>query len=137
MRKTPTILVVDDDSSTVWAMTMLLRQDGHQVVSFTSGYDAVSALRVGPPFDAVVTDFEMPSVNGVAVARAAREYSPSACILVTNRGRADLGLLHGAGVCVVLEKPIQYDAMERLISVCRATRGSGGPQCARRLPALK
>ena len=69
------ILVVDDDSSTVWAMTMLLRQDGHQVVSFTSGYDAVSALRVGPPFDAVVTDFEMPSVNGVAVARAAREYS--------------------------------------------------------------
>lgn len=125
------ILVVDHDHSTVRAMTLLLRQDGYEVEPFSSGYSAVVALQSGRTFDAVVTDFEMPSVDGAAVARAARASSSNACIVVTDRGRADPVRLLAAGACVVLEKPIQYDAVHQVIAACRANDGYGGPLCAR------
>lgn len=128
------ILVVDDDGSTVRAMATLLRQDGHEVEPFTSGDEAIAALRGGSRFDAVVTDFEMPRVDGAAVARAAREHSPHACIVGTNRSHAARGHLQAAGACVVLEKPIVYEAMLGKITACMAEGGNGGSHCARHAP---
>jgi CheY-like chemotaxis protein len=124
-------LVVDDDHSTVSALTTLLQQDGHEVASMTSGREAVSALRGGGKFDVVVTDFEMPAVDGTAVARAARASSPDACILVLGRGRADPHTLREAGACALLEKPIQYEALHGVVATCRKHGGRGGPQCVR------
>jgi CheY-like chemotaxis protein len=124
-------LVVDDDHFTVHAMATLLRQDGHDVVAMTSGKEAVDALHGGREFDAVVTDFQMPGVDGSCVARQARRCLPGACVVVTERGHADEGDLHAAGACAVLEKPIQYDALQRVIKECRANGGRGGLSCLR------
>ena len=66
----PRFLVVDDDPSAVTGMTQLLTGDGHEVAPFTGGADAVDALS-REPFDAIVTDLEMPHVDGHAVVRAA------------------------------------------------------------------
>ena len=130
------VLVVDDDHSTVEAMATLLRQDGHEVHGFTSGKEAVAALLGGRAFDAVITDFAMPVVDGAAVTRAARESSPTACIVVTNRGVANKGRLEDEGACFILEKPIDYDAMHRAIASCRAVGGHAGPRCALRSPGV-
>src|ERR1039457_7006007 len=116
------VLVVDDDHSTVEAMAMLLGQDGHQVQGFTSGKEAVAALRGGHTSDVVITDFEMPVVDGAAVTRAARESSPTACIVVTNRGAANRSRLEDDGACLVLEKPIEYEVMHREITDRKSTR---------------
>ncbi len=123
------VLVVDDDPSTAKAMAMLLRQDGYEVEAFTSGREAVATLRSGRAFDAVVTDLQMPSVDGMAVARAARGSSPGACIVITHRGRADLQELLRAGACAAMEKPIHYDGMRGVLEDCRAQRGEIGPRC--------
>ena len=131
------ILVVDDDSSTVEAMATLLGQDGHEVQRFTSGKEAVAALRGDRAFDVVITDLEMPVVDGAAVTRAARESSPTACIVVTNRGVANTPRLEDDGACLVLEKPIEYEAMHRAILACRAVGGHAGPRCARRCPGVR
>ena len=131
------VLVVDDDHSTVEAMAMLLGQDGHQVQGFTSGKEAVAALRGGHTSDVVITDFEMPVVDGAAVTRAARESSPTACIVVTNRGAANRSRLEDDGACLVLEKPIEYEVMHREITACRAVGGHAGPRCARLCPGVR
>ena len=130
------ILVVDDDHTTVEAMATLLGQDGHEVEAFTSGKEAIAALRSGRSFDVVVTDLEMPVVDGATVIRAARESSPNACIVVTDQGATAPRDLENAGACLVLEKPIEYEAVHHAIAACRAVGGHAGPRCAMRCPGV-
>ena len=128
------VLVVDDDHATVEAMASLLRQDGHEVEPVTSGHSAVTALRRGRAFDVVVTDLDMPSVDGAAVAKAAREASPNACIVVTDHGVRDPLALRREGACVLLDKPVDYETMCRIIAGCQAHGGHGGFYCERGCP---
>lgn len=118
-------LVVDDDAAAVHGMSTLLAGDGHTVAPFTRGADAVDALSQGA-FDAVVTDLEMPHVDGHAVVHAARRHQPHACLVVaTARAPERVADLVAAGACIVADKPFEYDAVHREIAHCRARGGPG------------
>jgi CheY-like chemotaxis protein len=118
-------LVVDDDSSTVNAMALLLAADGHAVTPLTSGADAVETLKENS-FDAVITDLDMPDVDGHDVVRVAHERSPAACVVVAT-ARADDAResLAAAGACIVAPKPLDYDAVAGEVTACRARGGPG------------
>jgi two-component system, NtrC family, response regulator HydG len=106
----PRFLVVDDDPATVNGMSHLLIGDGHTVAPFTGGAEAVEALS-RESFDAVVTDLEMPHVDGHAVVRAAREHQPHACLVVaTAKAEEEWADLVNAGACIIADKPMEYDA---------------------------
>ncbi len=121
----PRFLVVDDDPAAVKGMSRLLTDDGHTVAPFTAGAEAVAALS-GGSFDAVVTDLEMPHVDGHAVMRAAREHQPGACLIVaTARGHEKWADLVRAGACIVADKPLEYDAVAKEVADCRARGGPG------------
>lgn len=118
-------LVVDDDHATVSGMARLLGGDGHDVAPFTSGAEALDAL-ASEPFDAVVTDLEMPHVSGHAIVRATRAHQPRAClVVVTADPHAHMQALVDAGVCMIADKPVDYDEVANGIRECRATRGGG------------
>ncbi len=118
-------LVVDDDHSTVKAVMALLAADGHTVTPLTSGADAVDALR-REPFDAILTDLDMPDVDGHEVVRVARECLPDACVVVaTARADATREALAAAGACIVAAKPLDYDAMLEELAACRSRGGLG------------
>jgi CheY-like chemotaxis protein len=122
----PRFLVVDDDPPTVHAMTQLLAGDGHEVTPCTAGAEAVDAL-ARSPFDVVMTDLEMPRVDGHAVIRATREQQPGACLVVTtSRGVEREHELAHAGACMVADKPIDYDAATGAVLACRAGGGRAG-----------
>jgi DNA-binding NtrC family response regulator len=124
-------LVVDNNASTVWALSRLLADDGHDVASFTNGGDAVDAIH-RDAFDAVVTDLNMPRVNGRAVLRAARQRQPDACtVVVTGRAEDEHDSLVADGACIVAEKPVRYDDMVTMVADCRAL---GGPAAAGACP---
>jgi CheY-like chemotaxis protein len=113
-------LVVDDDHATVRGMTALLTGDGHEVVPHTTGAAAVEALSLHS-FDAVVTDLEMPHVDGHAVVRHARERVPHACLVVVSAKAAEkVNSLVEAGACMVADKPIDYERVTKTITDCRA-----------------
>ncbi len=119
-------LVVDDDHSAVKALTALLCDDGYVVTSCTTGADAVKALS-SESFDAVVTDLEMPHVDGHDVIRATRERLPSAClVVVTGQAKEHSEALADAGTCIVSDKPMDYAEVAQAIAECRA-RGGPGP----------
>lgn len=121
----PRFLVVDDDPAAARAMSQLLRQDGHEVVTHTAGADAVDALPDGA-FDAVLTDLEMPHVDGHAVVKAAREHQPHACLVVaTVRANDEYHRLVDAGACIVADKPFEYDEITHEVHACRARGGPG------------
>jgi DNA-binding NtrC family response regulator len=120
------VLVVDDDPSTVSGLERLLTEDGHDVTTFTSGADALQAL-ASQPFDAVVTDLEMPRVDGHAIVKATRKHQPHACVVVSStlpdeRYRE----LVDAGACIIADKPFEYEEVTKAVMECLA-RGGPGP----------
>jgi two-component system response regulator MprA len=66
------LLVVDDDTRSARMLAQLLREDGYDVEVAYDGASAVARLTRAPKPDALVTDYRMPHVDGVAVARVAR-----------------------------------------------------------------
>jgi len=118
-------LIVDDDDVVVFGLTELLICDGHSVAPFTAGAPAVDALQ-RESFDVVVTDLDMPGVDGFTVARAARERHPDACVvIVTAKAEHAANVLTDAGACIIAHKPLDYDELTRAIADCRAR---GGPR---------
>jgi CheY-like chemotaxis protein len=121
------ILVVDDDALMVRALAALLDQDGHSVAAFTDGGDAVKALHA-ETFDVVVTDLDMPSVDGLEVMRQAEGRNHRACLVVMSGKSPDHEKLAGCGACLIVDKPIDYEQMTREVLACRARGGPAVPR---------
>jgi CheY-like chemotaxis protein len=77
------VLYVDDDEIVSLTAAALLSRAGYAVTCVDSGPAAVAALRDAPDgFAAVVTDFNMPEMSGVAVAEAVARESPGTAVIV-------------------------------------------------------
>lgn len=64
------ILYIDDDEALAYLTTRLLERNGHRVSSFVNQIEALATLRANPmDFDIVVTDYNMPGMSGLDVAR--------------------------------------------------------------------
>jgi CheY-like chemotaxis protein len=66
------ILVADDDPDSVLTLTMLLREEGHEVRSVSSGRRVMGAVIDFDP-DVVLLDIAMPGLSGWEVARTIRD----------------------------------------------------------------
>lgn len=77
------ILLVDDDIDLVDTLVRLLGRPGYTCRIASSGNDGIRAMEAESP-DVVVTDLRMPGVDGLAVARHARQrHPPIPVILMT------------------------------------------------------
>ena len=106
------VLVVDDDGGAVHALRTLLELDGYDVDALLSPTEALAHL-ASQSYAAVVTDLEMPLVNGVEVVRAAKKARPGTRVVVVSAyaqsPAADKALSEGADR--VLGKPLDYEAL--------------------------
>jgi len=67
------ILYVEDDEATRLTTNMLLQAIGHETVEAINGADALKKLdSAETPFDLILTDHQMPTMDGIALARAVR-----------------------------------------------------------------
>ena len=67
------ILYLDDDESLVFLVQRLMERRGYRISGYTNQGAALDALRADPTaFDRVVTDYNMPGMSGLDVARAVR-----------------------------------------------------------------
>src|ERR1051326_3332060 len=76
-RMARTVLLVDDSAFFRDMLTPLIKAAGYQVAAVGSAAEALEALQSGRRFDLVVTDIEMPQMDGFALAGAIRRL-PSA-----------------------------------------------------------
>ncbi|MDX8151746.1 response regulator transcription factor [Patulibacter brassicae] len=79
------ILVVDDEESIRALLAFPLRRDGHEVLTATTGPEALEQFERGQP-DLVLLDVMLPGLDGVAVCRALRERSAVPIIMLSARG---------------------------------------------------
>ena len=79
------VLCVDDDPAMVLMMDGLLQRAGYQVTVFDQPRDALAAATADPDaFDIVVTDFNMPEMNGMDLARALAHVAPKLPVIITS-----------------------------------------------------
>ena len=106
------VLYVDDDEALVWLTTRLLKRAGYQVSSYLKPLQALEKMRADPQgFDLVVTDFNMPVMNGLEFAREILALRPDipfaiASGYVSDELRAKAAAL---GVYEVIYKPDTVD----------------------------
>ena len=67
-----TVLLVDDSPFFLNMLTPVLQAAGYQVTTAGSAHDALALLRDSRPFDVVITDIEMPDMNGFQFAESMR-----------------------------------------------------------------
>jgi DNA-binding NtrC family response regulator len=125
------LLLVDDDNDIVEALGELLREEGHEVHSASTGEEGLKVLRGSPLPDALVLDVDMPVLGGPGMAHkmllhdAGEENVP--IILMSARG--DLPqVARQMGTSYVLRKPTTIDTFLDLLN--RALRERRAPTSA-------
>ena len=105
-----TVLLVEDDDDNRELMTEVLQGSGYAVVAVATGAAALRSL-AERRVDAVVTDFGMPGIGGLDVARAAKTVDPRVPVIVVTgySERDDISDARGREVDAVLVKPIDPD----------------------------
>lgn len=78
-----TVLVVDDSPAVVDTLVAMLEDAGAEVGPCLDVRDAVTAIKDDPgAWDLVITDYDMPGMNGAELARAVRRFRPDLPILL-------------------------------------------------------
>jgi CheY-like chemotaxis protein len=110
----PRVLVVDDEAHIVQVAALKLRNAGYEVATAGDGEEALAALRAGP-FALVLTDLQMPMMNGIELARAMGADPALAgipVVLLTARGHLlREGEADGASIRRVIAKPFSPRAL--------------------------
>ncbi len=93
------ILIVDDDTDLADTLARLLRRFGHTCLTAASASEAIGLIHIESPH-LVVTDLHMPGMDGLAVARCARDQTPPIRVILmtaypTPATQAQAGALGG------------------------------------------
>ena len=125
------ILVVDDDRDACAALGGLLEESGFAVEAFGDGARALARLDHLVP-DLVVTDLQMPGMNGLELIRRIQSrHSGLPVILVTGMETRDLCTgAGGYGAVECLVKPVNADDL--LWAIDRALACGRRPDASRR-----
>ena len=85
----PRILITDDEDSMRMLVARAIAMDGHDTMTAADGAEALDILtREGGRFDLLLTDIQMPVMDGIALALAAARDFPDLKILLMT-GYAD------------------------------------------------
>jgi DNA-binding NtrC family response regulator len=75
------ILIVDDEESMCQFLSIMLRKEGHEIRTASSGKEALAAV-AEEPFDIVITDIRMSGVDGLDVLSGVKEIDPSLPVVI-------------------------------------------------------
>ncbi|MBS2033647.1 response regulator transcription factor [bacterium] len=116
----PKVLVVDDEESILDFITMALEHEGYQVVTATSGTQALEVFQNERP-QCVILDWMLPDLDGLQVCQRLRQASSVPILMLTAKGEWEdrvKGL--DAGADDYLAKPFKYqELLARMRAVLR------------------
>ncbi len=113
----PVVLIVDDNTASRDVLGVLLREDGYDTELLGDGATAIARLSCGPVPDCLITDFHLPTADGLAVARHARGLlGKLAIFVVTGDPRAvACAMSELEEPFEVITKPLEYAVLVQRI----------------------
>ena len=117
MNQQPSVLIVDDESSILDTLRILLRKEGYEVATAQGGKAGLEQIRTGS-HDIVLTDVRMPLVTGLDILQAAKEQdSMTPVILMTAQASLQTAVAAvNQGAFYYVQKPFSND---ELIAILR------------------
>lgn len=122
------ILLVDDEEVLVHLWEQQLTRLGYDVVARTGSAEALETFRADPEaFDAVMTDYTMPGMNGIDLKCAMKSIRPDIPVILCTgySGLMSPGELEDNGFSGLLEKPLLLHQVAELLHRVLAGKGSG------------
>lgn len=121
--KTKDILLVDDDINYLHLLRMLLEIEGFDVSTASDGINALEALKHNK-FKMMITDFNMPEINGVELAtKVKKQCSDMRIVLATGGNISEIvEAAANAGISELFSKPIE---LQRFLAVIRSSLLAG------------
>lgn len=116
-RSSPHILFVDDEKEMLPTVEMYLSQLGYGVTVTDHGKEALEMIKKDH-FDVVITDLNMPDVNGLDLLKAAKRMRPDTeVIIVTGFGTVETAVQAlKCGGYDYLQKPVDLERLRLLIA---------------------
>lgn len=118
------ILIAEDEESVRTLLVRAFTQDGHEVESAQDGAAALDCLAKAKPFDLLLTDIQMPAMDGIALALAAKRDHPNLTIMLMTgytdqreRAQALKPLIHD-----IVQKPFTIAEIRGALNAALAVR---------------
>ncbi|MFB3112647.1 MAG: sigma-54-dependent transcriptional regulator [Gemmatimonadales bacterium] len=113
----PSILVIDDESSILQTLRILLKKSGFVVCTAQGGNAGLEAIKKEAP-EIVLSDVRMPQVGGLQILQAARDNDPDTpVILMTAQASLQTAIQAvNDGAFYYIQKPFSNDD---LVAICR------------------
>lgn len=122
------VLVVDDEAHILHVVSMKLANAGYDVLTAEDGQEAFDLASNESP-DLVITDYQMPFMNGIELCQRLRETKATAalpCVMLTARGyRLEGKEIERTNILAVLHKPFSpRELLQRVDEVLRRERAA-------------
>lgn len=111
------ILLADDDSATRALVERALAVDGHTVTSTQDGAEALERLQAGERFDVLISDVQMPAVDGIALAQKGLKALPKLRVILISGFADELDRAKHlkSKVSQVIAKPITLEGIRAAV----------------------
>jgi len=107
----PSILVLDDSATMVMSLSRVLKNAGYDVETAGNGKEGMSKLAAGLKPSAILTDLNMPQMDGIAFIKEARKSASTRftpiIVLTTESGGQKRDEARVAGASAWLTKPTE------------------------------
>jgi sigma-B regulation protein RsbU (phosphoserine phosphatase) len=118
------LLLIEDSSTMRRMLSSLLEEQGYQVETAKDGLEGVEKARAIPRFDLILTDYEMPELDGAGVCRAIKgdkDLRTIPIVLLTTLGESH-NKIEGldSGADDYIQKPKSPDEVKELFARIRA-----------------
>lgn len=119
MEKPASILLIDDDSRNIFALSAVLRSRGYNVFAVSSAQQGMEVMRKEPGIAVVLLDMMMPEMDGYEALRLMKEdkalvsvpvFAVTAQAMVGDRERC-----LAAGADEYISKPVDMDVLFNLL----------------------
>ena len=119
------VLVIDDDGAVRQLLKLILQQKGYEVLLASNGLEGLMVYTTyHSRIDLVLTDVDMPEMNGIELANRVRDREPSKNILLMS-GRP-VGDPNRPDV-PTLAKPFRPDQLIEAVEAALGAAGGRGP----------
>ena len=119
MNERKTVLLIDDDSRNIFALTAVLKAKGFHILSASSAQDGIQQLEVNQGIKVVLLDMMMPDMDGYEALRVIRtdeKISKVPVIAVTAQAMVgDREKCLEAGANEYVSKPIDVDYLLEIL----------------------
>lgn len=115
------ILIVDDSKTVRNLVAFIMKKEGFKVTAAEDGLDGLEKLYSGPRIDLIISDINMPRMDGITFIKTVREqdaYRDIPIVVLSTEGEEKdihVGLSIGANLYMV--KPAQPETMVKNIKM--------------------